>query len=179
MNDPHDSACTHRCPSRCSSCRDASPDGRIEATGAVVLVLEAGAGWPPSFEAHRHGHADVVVVAQQSGEGTKRLLRRVRARVAELRLSGRCARTAIFAAEPEPGPHIDVTRALLARSLLGSLCSGCGELWLVAEAGQRRLHRHLEGLAAALREGSYGRPIAVLVEEMTAEGGRRGALGAV
>lgn len=180
MNHPHHPASTHGCLPRCPGCRDPSEDEpeRAEADGAVVVVLEASAAWPSSFEAHRDGHADVVLIAQQRAEGLEHLLRRVRARVAELRLSGRCARTAVLVARQDPEPRTAVARALLARALLASLCSRCGALWLVAETVDPRLHRHMEALAAALCDGSYGPPIDVRLDDPIAAGRTPPARGA-
>lgn len=121
-----------------------------EPHGALILVLEAGAWWPASFEAHRRGHADVAALAQQPNETTVQLFDRVRNRVAELRDAGRCTRTALIVASSSGGEAVATRRALLARTLSASLCPGCGVLQLAPGSTGLALRRQLQALASAL-----------------------------
>lgn len=147
MRPPESHGC-HGSRAQCAAAR--------EAFGAMIVVLEAGARWPASFEAHRRGHADVAIIAQEPGESAEHLLRRTRRRVRDMRSAGRCARTVVLAASGDVEAPSTPARALIARTLAGSLCRGCGVLSLVATSPDPAVRRELRAVQSALEDGVAG-----------------------
>lgn len=160
----HESQCASGCPRTCGVPGPHAQQPRVLA-GAVLMVLERGATWPASFASRREGHEDVVVLAQQPDDASPALLRRVRCYVGELVAAGRCMRTAVLVAScPAPSEREVASRKALAQSLLASLCSCCGHLWLVEGADNQGLNRQLRHLASTLRDDAAD-GVDVLLEE--------------
>ena len=122
-----------------------------EALGSI-MVLEAGAVWPPSILEYQQRAPNAVVVAHASGESMDdlalRVLRRVNDSPARLRI-------ALVACGPSLEPSHLSARERICRSLLSALrAEGTGEVVLCAvDDGCEGMKHALFELAGSLCEG--------------------------
>jgi broad specificity phosphatase PhoE len=96
-----------------------------------LIVAERGSAWASWAERYRSVGPDVVVVLQEKGETAPEFAARVRARIAEMELSGRCPERAVLVGGGRADRDAVTARSLAVRSIASAMARhGGGKLTL-------------------------------------------------
>lgn len=131
-----------------------------------IVVLEAGAAWPPWLTDYQRLAPNAVVIAQATSEASEVFQRRVMARVKEAAQSGGLRlRVGVIVASEQPGHDRSLLRQNVARALVTAMDKTHeAELVLAGDGEELEASRHeLFALAGSLCEELGGAHINVRV----------------